>query len=77
MSAEGNLRRARPVLRGILVAVAVVVLVGVAVGAWIVTGPGPLAFASGGKVTLANYHGPDPTGVPASLAGSDLAQRGA
>ncbi len=43
---------------------------------WIVLGPGPLAFAGGKRVALADYHGPDPTGVPAELAHASLVQRG-
>ena len=35
---------------------------------WIVRGPGPLAFAGGQKVALADYKAADPTGVPAALA---------
>jgi mono/diheme cytochrome c family protein len=58
---------------------AVIVLGLIAVGGvgWIVGGPGPLDFASGRKVALADYRGADPTGVPPSLAQASLVQRGA
>ena len=36
---------------------------------------GPLAFA-GGRTALADYHGPDPTGVPQTLAKADRVKRG-
>jgi mono/diheme cytochrome c family protein len=73
--------RRRPALRGPLVAlaigVAVVVTIGVGFGLWIISGPGPLAFAGGGKVALADYRGADPTGAPAALASASQVQRGA
>jgi mono/diheme cytochrome c family protein len=69
--------RRRPALRGLLIGLGVVVAIGVAAGLWIITGPGPTAFASGGKVALADYRGPDPTGVPATLAQASQVQRGA
>jgi mono/diheme cytochrome c family protein len=40
--------------------------------AWIVTGPGPLAFAA----ASGTYTGPSPTGAPAELAKADLVTRG-
>ncbi|HUO93011.1 MAG TPA: cytochrome c [Rhizomicrobium sp.] len=64
-------------MRRILIAIAVVVAVIVAAGLWIVTGPGPLAFAQGEKVALSDYKGADPTGVPASLKTASLVERGA
>src|ERR1700688_2961368 len=57
-----------------VVAIAVVVAV---VAVWIVRGPGPMAFANGEKVALADYKAGDPTGVPASLAKASLVERGA
>ncbi|MEJ8570671.1 cytochrome c [Microbaculum marinum] len=57
---------------------AVVVVAGLAAGGlWYLRGPGPMAFASGQKVALADYDGADPTGVPASLADASLVERGA
>jgi mono/diheme cytochrome c family protein len=44
---------------------------------WIVIAPGPMHFASGRGVHLADYRGPDPTGVPANIAQSSLIERGA
>jgi mono/diheme cytochrome c family protein len=43
---------------------------------WVVLGPGPLAFAGGNQMTLAEYHGADPTGVPPELANASLIERG-
>ncbi|MDB5483900.1 MAG: alcohol dehydrogenase [Caulobacteraceae bacterium] len=62
--------------RGLLIGLAVVVAIGVAAGLWIISGPGPMAFAGGGKVALADYHSPSPAGAPASLANATLVQRG-
>jgi mono/diheme cytochrome c family protein len=61
----------------ILASVAAIVLVALAIGVWIIRGPGPLAFAQGPKVALADYHSTDPTGVPAGLAKASLVERGA
>jgi mono/diheme cytochrome c family protein len=60
----------------ILASVAAIVVVALAVGLWIIRGPGPLAFADGTKVTLADYHNGSPAGVPASLANADVVKRG-
>jgi mono/diheme cytochrome c family protein len=60
----------------ILASVAAIVVVALAVGLWIVRGPGPLAFADGPKVTLADYRSGSPAGVPASLANADVVKRG-
>jgi mono/diheme cytochrome c family protein len=38
--------------------------------------PGPMAFAGGSTVALADYKEADPTGVPASLANADVVKRG-
>jgi mono/diheme cytochrome c family protein len=63
--------------RARLVTAAVVVIVIVALAAWWwLVGPGPLAFAGSSTVPVPDYHGADPTGVPASLAGADLVKRG-
>ena len=63
-------------MRCALGAVALIVLAGIAFGLWLVTGPGPTAFAGGDRVALADYHAADPTGVPAELAHESLIQRG-
>lgn len=39
-------------------------------------GPSALAFAGGRPVPLTEFHGPDPTGVPAALKSAGLAERG-
>ena len=65
------------VARRILLSVVVIVVVALAAGLWIICGPGPLAFAEGPKVALADYKAADPTGVPASLAKASLVERGA
>jgi mono/diheme cytochrome c family protein len=66
-----------PAARRILLSVAAIVVVALVVGIWIVRGPGPMAFAGGAKVALADYRGTNPTGVPAALAQASLAERGA
>ena len=55
--------------------VGVIVVVGLALAAWIVIRPGPMAFADGKKVTLAEYTG-KPTGVPADFQGTEPLARG-
>jgi mono/diheme cytochrome c family protein len=60
----------------ILASVAAIVVVALAVGLWTIRGPGPLAFADGTKVTLADYRSGSPAGVPASLANADVVKRG-
>jgi mono/diheme cytochrome c family protein len=60
----------------LLIAVAVVAVIGLGVFAWIVTGPKPMDFAGGGTVELAAYKGPSPTGVPADFASADPVARG-
>ena len=47
-----------------------------AVFAWRLFSPGPMAFAGGSTVALADYHAGDPTGVPADLAEADIVKRG-
>jgi mono/diheme cytochrome c family protein len=66
-----------PTARRILVSVIVVVVIALAAGVWIIRGPGPMAFVGDSKVSLADYHGANPTGVPASLAQASLVERGA
>jgi mono/diheme cytochrome c family protein len=57
-----------------LLALVIVVVAGLVV--WIV-GPGPMAFAGGRSVPLADYRAGSPTGVPAELASADIVTRGA
>jgi mono/diheme cytochrome c family protein len=57
-----------------LVLLGVVIL---GIGIWFIRGPGPMDFAGGSTVALADYHEASPTGVPASLAKASLVERGA
>ena len=61
----------------ILASVAAIVVVALAIGLWIIRGPGPMAFSDGPKVALADYHDTNPTGAPAALAKASLVERGA
>ncbi|SHN84553.1 c-type cytochrome [Bradyrhizobium erythrophlei] len=63
--------------RRILFSVVVIAAVVAAAAIWIIRGPGPMAFAGGQKVALADYKAGDPTGVPTSLAKANLVERGA
>ena len=63
--------------RRILFSVVAIAAAAVAVAIWIIRGPGPMAFAGGQKVALADYKAADPTSVPASLAKASLVERGA
>ena len=56
---------------------AAVVVVALAIGAFAIRGPGPLDFAGGSTVALADYKAANPAGVPASLAKASLVERGA
>ncbi|MBY0561280.1 cytochrome c [Hyphomicrobium sp.] len=56
-----------------LALLAVIILIA---AVWIIYVPGPLAFAKGGSVALADYKDGNPTGVPAKLAKDDLVSRG-
>ena len=62
--------------RSILVAVAVVAVIALGVFIWLVSTPGPMAFARGTNVPLADYQGGNPTGVPAELANATIIKRG-
>ena len=61
--------------RGTIFAIALVAIAAAAL-AWKTFGPGPMAFAEGSAVTLADYRAADPTGVPADLANADIVRRG-
>ena len=56
--------------------IVVIVLIVVGVFAWRALNPGPMAFAGGSTVALADYHAADPTGVPASLSKAEAVERG-
>jgi mono/diheme cytochrome c family protein len=60
----------------ILVGLAVVVIAAIAIGIWIIRGPGPLDFSGGPKVALADYRGTRPSGVPVALEKASLVERG-
>jgi mono/diheme cytochrome c family protein len=66
-----------PAARRILLSVVAIVIVALVAGVWIIRGPGPLDFAGGTKVALADYRGASPTGVPAKLAQASDVERGA
>jgi mono/diheme cytochrome c family protein len=66
-----------PAARRILLSVVAIVVVAAAIALWIVRGPGPMAFADGPKVALADYRGANPAGVPAALAQASVVERGA
>ena len=61
--------------RGTIFAIALVAIAAAAL-AWKTFGPGPMAFAGGSTVTLADYRAADPTGVPADLVNADIVRRG-
>jgi mono/diheme cytochrome c family protein len=63
-------------MRRRVILIAVVVLGIIAIFAWRILNPGPLAFAGGSTVALVDYHEANPTGVPADLAQADVARRG-
>ena len=63
-------------MRARIVLIVVVVLIVAAVIGWRLFYPGPMAFAGGSTVALADYHGANPTGVPATLANADQVKRG-
>ncbi|MDZ5645771.1 cytochrome c [Nitrospirillum sp. BR 11828] len=63
--------------RRALVAVGIIAVAGAAVLAHAVFLPGPLDFAKGTRVSLADYKGPSPTGVPQELATAAVLERGA
>src|SRR3954470_2743662 len=56
--------------------IGIVVLVGLALLAWLIFRPGPLAFADGKRVALAEYSAGKPSGVPADFTASDPLARG-
>jgi mono/diheme cytochrome c family protein len=66
-----------PAARRILLSVAAIVVVALLAGIWIIRGPGPMAFAEGTKVALADYRSANPTGVPPALAQASQVERGA
>jgi len=61
--------------RGIILIIFVLLIVA-AVFAWKMFNPGPMPFAEGSPVALADYRAGDPTGVPADLKNGDVVKRG-
>jgi mono/diheme cytochrome c family protein len=61
--------------RGTILVIFVLLIIA-AVFAWKIFNPGPLAFAGGSTVALADYRAADPTGAPADLANADVVKRG-
>src|SRR6516162_2212966 len=62
--------------RFVTTVIAAVIIVAIGVLAWRTFNPGPLAFARGPTVALAEYQGANPTGVPVGLAKADIVKRG-
>jgi mono/diheme cytochrome c family protein len=56
--------------------IGVIVVLGLGVLAWAAVRPGPLAFAGGKTVALANYSAGHPTGVPADFTDTDKLAHG-
>src|SRR5215813_1281772 len=56
--------------------ISAIIIAAIGVFAWRTLNPGPLAFARGSTVALADYREAHPTGVPASLAKVDIIKRG-
>jgi len=60
----------------LLAVVAVIAFVASGILLWLVLAPGPTDFAGGRNVALADYHGPNPSGVPPSLANEPIVKQG-
>ncbi|HEX3432246.1 MAG TPA: cytochrome c [Rhizomicrobium sp.] len=60
----------------LLAVIAVIAVIAIGILLWLVLAPGPMDFAGGHKVALADYRGANPTGVPASLANASVVKRG-
>jgi mono/diheme cytochrome c family protein len=58
------------------VIIAAVLLVALGMYGWHFFNPGPMAFAGGSAVSLADYHAADPTGTSAELVNADPIKRG-
>jgi mono/diheme cytochrome c family protein len=61
--------------RGRLITVLVILAIVLGAALW-VRGPGPMDFAPGRKVALADYHAADPTGVPVAMKAATPIARG-
>ncbi len=67
--------KVRGAARGTLITVLVILAIVLGAVLWL-RGPGPMEFTPGQKVALAEYHGADPTGVPAALKDATPIARG-
>ena len=56
--------------------VGVVVVVLVIIAGWVIIRPGPLAWADGKRVSLAEYSAGKPTGTPMDFTATDALARG-
>jgi mono/diheme cytochrome c family protein len=63
-------------MRARTVITVIVILIVLAVFGWRRLNPGPMAFAGGSTVALADYHAADPTGVPKALTNTSQVKRG-
>jgi mono/diheme cytochrome c family protein len=63
-------------MRRVAVFAVAAIVIAIGVFAWRTFTRGPLAFAGGSTVALADYHEANPTGVPAGLAKADIVKRG-
>ena len=63
-------------MRKFAITIAVLAIIGLVFAAWMVLIPGPTSFASGSSVALADYSGPNPTGVPKELTQAEPLARG-
>jgi mono/diheme cytochrome c family protein len=62
--------------RFVTTAIAAIIIAAIGVFVWRTFNPGPLAFARGSTVALADYQAANPTGVPAGLAKAGIVKRG-
>jgi mono/diheme cytochrome c family protein len=63
-------------MKGFGIAVAIIIVIALGFAAYLVLIPGPMAFANGTPVALAEYTAANPTGVPQELAQADVIKRG-
>jgi mono/diheme cytochrome c family protein len=63
-------------MRRIAILVVAAIVIAIGVFAWRTFTRGPLAFAGGSTVALADYREANPTGVPAGLEKADIVRRG-
>jgi mono/diheme cytochrome c family protein len=70
-----SIQRGR-VAHPVLWAIAGILVIGVVTAGALVLGPRPTDFAQGKRVPLGQYHGQDPTGVPAELKSASVVDKG-